>query len=74
MKPDLATPLARVNARAWRHLTFISDLHLQSGELSTFQAWAQAMHSLQTDALFILGDLFEVWVGDDILAAPEGAF
>jgi UDP-2,3-diacylglucosamine hydrolase len=32
------------------------------------------MHSLQTDALFILGDLFEVWVGDDILAAPEGAF
>ena len=74
MKPDLATPLARVNARAWRHLTFISDLHLQSGELSTFQAWAQAMHSLQTDALFLLGDLFEVWVGDDILAAPEGAF
>jgi UDP-2,3-diacylglucosamine hydrolase len=29
---------------------------------------------LQTNALFILGDLFEVWVGDDILEAPEGDF
>jgi UDP-2,3-diacylglucosamine hydrolase len=32
------------------------------------------MQSLQTNALFILGDLFEVWVGDDILEAPEGDF
>ncbi len=74
MKPDLATPLASVNAHGWHHISFISDLHLQAFQATTFEVWANAMHSLQTDALFILGDLFEVWVGDDILDAPEGQF
>jgi UDP-2,3-diacylglucosamine hydrolase len=74
MKPDLATPLASVDASAWQHLTFISDLHLQPSQASTFEVWQTAMHTLKTDALFILGDLFEVWVGDDILDAPEGDF
>ena len=73
MKPALSH-LPSVNASAWQHLTFISDLHLQASQQTTFQVWRHAMHSLQTDALFILGDLFEVWVGDDILEAPEGDF
>lgn len=73
MKPALAH-LPSVDASTWQHLTFISDLHLQVGEQATYQVWRQAMQSLQTDALFILGDLFEVWVGDDILDAPEGDF
>ena len=63
-----------VDARAWQHISFISDLHLQASQEATFKAWRSAMQNLQTEALFILGDLFEVWVGDDILDAPEGSF
>ena len=48
------------------HTLFISDLHLQASEPKTVQAWAYYMSHTQADAIFILGDLFEVWVGDDI--------
>jgi len=61
----------------WRTLDFISDLHLQASEPATFAAWQRYMASTPADALFILGDLFEVWVGDDITRAagdPDGAF
>jgi UDP-2,3-diacylglucosamine hydrolase len=72
MKP---MPLcSHVDAHAWQHMTFISDLHLQASQVATFQLWRSGLRHLQTDALFILGDLFEVWVGDDILAAPQGDF
>lgn len=50
---------------AWQQVDFISDLHLDAHEPATFQAWAQYMAHTRADALFILGDLFEVWVGDD---------
>jgi UDP-2,3-diacylglucosamine hydrolase len=52
----------------WRCVDFISDLHLQASENETFKAWASYMESTAADAVFILGDLFEVWVGDDVLA------
>ena len=61
----------------WRTVDFISDLHLQVSELATFAAWQRYMAGTQADALFILGDLFEVWVGDDITRAagdPDAAF
>lgn len=51
----------------WRCVDFISDLHLQSTDQATFATWAGYMQSTQADAVFILGDLFEVWVGDDAL-------
>ena len=51
----------------WRCADFISDLHLQSAERPTFQVFADYLQATQVDALFILGDLFEVWVGDDAL-------
>lgn len=54
----------------WRTVDFISDLHLQTGEPATFDAWRRYMASTPADALFILGDLFEVWVGDDAAATP----
>ena len=54
----------------WRVVDFISDLHLQAGEPDTFAAWRGYMQRTSADALFILGDLFEVWVGDD--AADAG--
>lgn len=53
----------------WRCVDFISDLHLQASEPVTFDAWRTYMQSTRADAMFILGDLFEVWVGDDIVAA-----
>ncbi|MES2976300.1 MAG: UDP-2,3-diacylglucosamine diphosphatase [Pseudomonadota bacterium] len=56
----------------WRTAEFISDLHLQAGEPATFEAWERYMQATQADAVFILGDLFEVWVGDD--AAGDGTF
>lgn len=49
----------------WRCADFISDLHLQSADRPTFAAWAAYMRTTNADAVFILGDLFEVWVGDD---------
>ncbi len=49
----------------WQRVDFISDLHLDANEPATFDAWVQHMARTPADALFILGDLFEVWVGDD---------
>lgn len=50
---------------AWRTVDLISDLHLQAGEPETFEAWRGYLETTPADAIFILGDLFEVWVGDD---------
>ena len=64
---------AALAARAhWRTVDFISDLHLQPAEPGTFKAWAHYMLRTPADAVFILGDLFEVWVGDD--SALPGSF
>ncbi len=62
-----------VGQAAWRTLDFISDLHLQASCQATFEAWQCYMASTPADALFILGDLFEVWVGDDVLALQHQA-
>jgi UDP-2,3-diacylglucosamine hydrolase len=48
----------------------ISDLHLQAAHPATFAAWRRYMQGTRADALFILGDLFEAWVGDDAAQAP----
>ena len=56
----------------WRMVDFISDTHLHAGELPTFLAWQHYMLSTPANAVFILGDLFEVWVGDDVL--QDGGF
>jgi UDP-2,3-diacylglucosamine hydrolase len=55
---------------AWRTADFISDLHLQVSEPATFEAWRRYMAATLADAVFILGDLFEVWVGDDAAGEP----
>jgi UDP-2,3-diacylglucosamine hydrolase len=71
------TPAARIPAitelqapLAWRVVDFISDLHLQASEPETFEAWRRYMGQTPADAVFILGDLFEVWVGDDAAGEP----
>lgn len=64
-------PFFQLQAPAqWRTVDFISDLHLQASEAETFEAWRRYMAETPADAVFILGDLFEVWVGDDAAAAP----
>ena len=65
---------ASLDVRRLSKLAFLSDVHLDAADSSTFQAWAAYLLHLQADALFILGDLFEVWVGDDILSDPQAAF
>lgn len=65
--------IAELNAPAnWRVVDFISDLHLQAPQAQTVQAWEHYMAHTCADAVFILGDLFEVWVGDDAATPGEG--
>jgi UDP-2,3-diacylglucosamine hydrolase len=51
---------------------FISDLHLQESHPKTCAAFFAFMqqHAMATQALYLLGDLFEYWAGDDDLDAP----
>jgi len=49
----------------WRMVDFLSDVHLDASEVATFNAWANHLNTTPANALFILGDLFEVWIGDD---------
>lgn len=56
----------------WRALEFLSDLHLQASEPATLAAFTGYLRTTTADAIFILGDLFEVWVGDD--AGETGSF
>jgi UDP-2,3-diacylglucosamine hydrolase len=50
---------------AWRCIEFISDLHLAEDTPRAFAAWRDYLLGTRADAIFILGDLFEAWVGDD---------
>ncbi len=54
----------------WRAVDFISDLHLSSALPLTFAAWRAHLLNTSADAVFMLGDLFEVWVGDDVRHLP----
>jgi UDP-2,3-diacylglucosamine hydrolase len=51
---------------------FIADLHLTPEHPSTVQLFHRFIqqHAPQAQALYILGDLFETWVGDDDLTHP----
>lgn len=64
-------PIAQLQAPAsWRAVDVLSDLHLHASEPGTFEAWRRYLRHTPADAVFILGDLFEVWVGDDAAAQP----
>lgn len=54
------------------HSLFISDLHLSEQEplcVALFLKFA-ALRAREAEALYILGDLFEYWAGDDDMDAP----
>jgi hypothetical protein len=54
---------------------FISDLHLTSGRPEINEIFFDFLRgpARAADALYILGDLFEYWAGDDDLADPLNA-
>lgn len=51
---------------SWRCIDFVSDLHLHAGLPRTAEALASYLRRTPADAVMILGDLFEAWVGDDM--------
>jgi UDP-2,3-diacylglucosamine hydrolase len=72
--PAALAPLAlhRFDAPAhWQVIECLSDVHLTAEAPRTFDAWRLQMLGGDADAIFILGDLFEAWVGDD---ARDGEF
>jgi len=56
---------------AWTQIDLLSDVHLQAEMPRTFEAWRAHLLGTPADAVLMLGDLFEVWVGDD---ARSGKF
>ncbi len=54
------------------HSLFISDLHLSSDHAQSAQQFARFASDIapHAESLFILGDLFEYWAGDDDLDTP----
>lgn len=52
----------------WQAIDLMSDLHLQADEPGTFAAWRAHMQCTPANAVLLLGDVFEVWVGDDAVA------
>lgn len=49
----------------WRAIDVLSDLHLAAGTPRTFAAFAAHLLNTPADAVVLLGDVFEFWVGDD---------
>ncbi len=55
---------------AWRCIDLLSDVHLHADMPRTFAAWRDHLLGTPADAVLMLGDLFEIWIGDD--AAGSG--
>lgn len=57
------------------HALFISDLHLTEVRPAITRLFMRFLEEIAPAAqtLFILGDLFEFWIGDDALAEPVNA-
>ncbi|MBS0292703.1 MAG: UDP-2,3-diacylglucosamine diphosphatase [Proteobacteria bacterium] len=71
---EAVTPMAELQAApTWRTVDFLADLHLEPAQPATLRALQQYLDQTPADAVFLLGDLFEVWVGDDAIDEP-GSF
>jgi len=56
----------------WHTVDFLSDLHLDRAEAPTTQTFLRYLKQTPAQALFLLGDIFEVWIGDDALQVDGG--
>jgi len=52
---------------------FVSDVHLQAAMPRTTQAFLDflRLHAVKARQLYLLGDMFEYWAGDDDISAPH---
>jgi UDP-2,3-diacylglucosamine hydrolase len=64
--PRAESPATFIAPAHWRAIDLLSDLHLAENTPRGFAAWAAHLRHTDADAVFILGDLFEVWIGDDM--------
>jgi UDP-2,3-diacylglucosamine hydrolase len=55
----------------WGHILLVSDLHLSANDPPTAAAWHQQIQDDRADAVIVLGDYFDLWVGDDLLRAQS---
>jgi UDP-2,3-diacylglucosamine hydrolase len=62
--PRLAAPAH------WEHIDLLSDLHLGPDTPATLARLARHLAETPAQALMLLGDIFEVWVGDDARHEP----
>jgi UDP-2,3-diacylglucosamine hydrolase len=64
--PASLPPFNELQAPAsWQAVEFISDLHLSVHTPSTFESLRGYLVTTTADAVCILGDLFDAWIGDD---------
>lgn len=57
-------------AAHWRAIDFVADLHLAPEHPRTLCAFGEYLQGTQADHVVLLGDVFEVWVGDDARNLP----
>lgn len=55
----------------WQAIEFISDLHLSPATPRTFAAFRHHLATTTADAVCLLGDVVEAWVGDDATHEPD---
>ena len=67
-EPAQALDGALLAPASWRAVEFISDLHLSPALPRTLQGLARYFERSDADAVFLLGDIFEVWIGDDAIS------
>src|SRR5690625_4584284 len=53
---------------------FTADLHLDPVRPRLAQLFIEFLASAEAAAVYILGDLFEAWVGDDMVTGDEPEF
>lgn len=71
--PFPASPGSLNAPPSWRCIDFISDIHLDPSLPRTTDCLRQYLASTPADAVLILGDLFEAWIGDDARNEPYEA-
>lgn len=57
----------------WRAVDLVSDLHLGAATPHTTAAVLHHLAHTDADAVLMLGDVFEVWIGDDAADEPGSA-
>lgn len=64
--PAAPRPFEWAAPAGWRAIDLVSDLHLCDALPKTYAAFSRYLAGTSADAVLILGDLFEAWVGDDM--------